>query len=438
MTARRIAECCVVEAMRLNVTAATAHAIETSSISFANCSLTNDNNDAISATDDVAAALSTITTSTEPTSVSSHIIENGTLNGSIVTQPSVSIQVNQNSQPPNFSNCNSRPLSSDQQSNCVNQLSGVISIVNCYRAVPVHVVNNNGSNIQNNTKNSIGIGNISSNIDNNNGDGIANFDDHISNDNQINVSANANMSVKSEKCDIQCINEDDTNEKLGNRISSEFLNSSNHNSSGCNSENITSSTNNNGNSHVQRTYISTETQTGGVDVVKIGRVERSKNRPHPPNSLTDSSALIDFSPTIPGTTSVPTVASDTKTHHSRRSGSAADPDVQLSREQRRRERRERRQARNARQQHVHPNQSAALQSHHSNCEILPDILHSHVPPPYTTLPMPTHCQINAAASVLTPSPSSPSGLLPGTPSAFIPVGISDDGRYTFPLPIMRR
>lgn len=437
--------------MRLNVTAATtAVAATETSISFSNCSSNNDSN-IITTTDDIVAALApTVTTSTVTTS--NKIIENGTLIGIAHHQPSVTIQVNQNSQQQQQQQ---HHQNQQQCSNGVNQLNGVISI-NCYRAMPVHIVNN-GSNLQNinnlnNNQNSSNTNEcINSNINNNNN----NSDDHISN--QINV--NANMSVKSEKCDIECINED-TNSMLNTSgIQSEFVNSSNLNiscnlsssgsSSGCNNNNnnnnISSNSNNSSNdtnstSHVQRTYISAETQTN-VDVVKV--VGRSnKNHQQQPNSLTDN-ALIDFSQSIPDTTvTVPPIATDSKptsNAHGRRGGSSGNTDGQLSqREQRRRERRERRQARNARQQHVHlSNQSMELQSHHSNCEILPDILHSHVPPPYTTLPMPTHCQINTAASVLTQSPST-SVLVPGTPSALIPVGISDDGRYTFPLPIMRR
>lgn len=170
----------------------------------------------------------------------------------------------------------------------------------------------------------------------------------------------------------------------------------------------------------RRTFASTEAQTDDLQQM--------------------DAALIDGGQRVSPVVVVPaTISSHPKSGEQRRSGSGSgqsDGDPLTSREQRRRERRERRQARNARQQHMHlaaqPNGS--LQSHHSNCEILPDILHSHIPPPYTTLPLPPHCQISAA------SPP-PSVLLPGPPSTLItpiPVGIADDGRYTFPLPIMRR
>lgn len=114
---------------------------------------------------------------------------------------------------------------------------------------------------------------------------------------------------------------------------------------------------------------------------------------------------------------------------------------QQAREQRRRERRERRQPRGSRQSHCHASTTApSMHSPLSNSEILPDVLHNHIPPPYTTLPMPmpTHCQLNTSAAVLTQSPPS-TVLVPGPPAALIPaIGFGDDARYTFPLPIIRR
>ncbi|XP_050072835.1 uncharacterized protein LOC126560928 [Anopheles maculipalpis] len=96
-----------------------------------------------------------------------------------------------------------------------------------------------------------------------------------------------------------------------------------------------------------------------------------------------------------------------------------------TREHRRRERRERRQARN-RLQHIHPLEPAPpLHRSPPPIEIIPDILHSHLPPPYTTLPMgasliPQMIPANAVAA-----------------AAAIPVRAADDCRYTFPIPIMR-
>ncbi|XP_058066156.1 uncharacterized protein LOC131215776 [Anopheles bellator] len=106
-----------------------------------------------------------------------------------------------------------------------------------------------------------------------------------------------------------------------------------------------------------------------------------------------------------------------------------------TREHRRRERRERRQARN-RMQHIHPLEPpggagpGALLGHPHRSppalEIIPDILHSHLPPPYTTLPL--------GATMV------PAAMLPANAAAAaaaIPVRASDDCRYTFPIPIMR-
>lgn len=112
--------------------------------------------------------------------------------------------------------------------------------------------------------------------------------------------------------------------------------------------------------------------------------------------------------------------------------------IQTSREQRRRDRRERRAARN-RMAHIHAMHSqataAVAQMHQMSghaiigssqgrpvsgtFEIIPDLLHSHLPPPYTTLPLqPT------ATIIATPVP--------------VPVSAVDNCRYSFPLPIIRR
>lgn len=270
---------------------------------------------------------------------------------------------------------------------------------------------------------------------------------------QTQTKSHTNLSESSEKCDnIEFIGEITTNSNtntngnsnangngngnmnasvvLSDGVQSGFVNS---NSSGnSNMISVTDNTNNSSPNHTsqiqlnQRTFTSTEAQTDDFDATT--QQNHSHDNQQRQSPMADS-ALIE--PT--------TVKNSSKPNHSHSRRSGTDSEAQSNREQRRRERRERRQPRNARQ-HVHPpNQTMGMHSHHSNCEILPDILHNHVishPPPYTTLPMPTHCQINAA-SVLTQSPP-PSVLVPGPPSALIPVGISDDGRYTFPLPIMRR
>lgn len=304
-----------------------------------------------------------------------------------------------------------------------------------YRAVPVQVVNN--SSVSQN-KNSIDIckSDKSNNIDN----------DH--NSMQSQTKSHTNLSETSEKCDnIEFIGEKTTNSNsntngnvnasvvLSDGVQSDFVNTNSGNSNSS-MISVTDNTNNSSPNHTsqvhlnQRTFTSTEAQTDDIQHQGSQQEQRQQQQQQQQSHSADA-ALIE------STTTVKTSSNKPNHSHSRRTGT--DSEAQSSREQRRRERRERRQPRNARQ-HVHPpNQSMAMHSHHSNCEILPDILHNHVishPPPYTTLPMPSHCQINAA-SVLTQSPP-PSVLVPAPPSALIPVGISDDGRYTFPLPIMRR
>ncbi|EDO64727.1 AGAP007005-PA [Anopheles gambiae str. PEST] len=103
-----------------------------------------------------------------------------------------------------------------------------------------------------------------------------------------------------------------------------------------------------------------------------------------------------------------------------------------TREHRRRERRERRQARN-RLQHIHPLEPpvppAPLHRSPPPIEIIPDILHSHLPPPYTTLPM--------GASLLPQMIPANAVAAAAAAAAAIPVRAADDCRYTFPIPIMR-
>lgn len=245
-------------------------------------------------------------------------------------------------------------------------------------------------------------------------------DPNNSNQNKIN---RKNMNETSDKCDIvESIGEKTSNVSVFNNvIQSEWMNSSVKNSSTVVIDN-TISHNNLSNSDTSNTFTSTEAQTDNCQ--EQNQIIQARN-----------DALIDSSVVVVSNTGV---VNSNKTNHlnnNRRSG--INSEVQITREQRRRERRERRQPRNERQ-HIHSqNQSITMHSHHSSCAILPDILHNHIPPSYTTLPMQTHCQINAAASVITQTPLQ-SVLVPGSSTIIPAIGISDDGRYTFPLPIIRR
>uniref|UniRef100_A0A1B0C9C1 Uncharacterized protein n=1 Tax=Lutzomyia longipalpis TaxID=7200 RepID=A0A1B0C9C1_LUTLO len=98
--------------------------------------------------------------------------------------------------------------------------------------------------------------------------------------------------------------------------------------------------------------------------------------------------------------------------------------VLSAREQRRRERRGRRQVR-TRSQHIHPPGAVVRPAF----EILPDILNSHLPPPYSTLPIDT--------SSPPPPPLLPPPLIPTIPVGPV-VAAPNDTRYVFPLPIIRR
>lgn len=254
-------------------------------------------------------------------------------------------------------------------------------------------------------------------------------DPNNSNQNKID---RKNMNETSDKCDVvQSIGERTSNVSVfNNGIQSEWVNSSVNNSSTVNVIDNTISHNNLSNSNTSnnhldqlRTFTSTEAQTD--DCQEQNQIIQAQN-----DALIDSSVAVFLNTGV---------FNSKKTNHlnnNRRNG--INSEVQITREQRRRERRERRQPRNARQQHIHSqNQSIAMHSHHSSCEILPDILHNHIPPPYTTLPMQTHCQINGAASVITQTPLQ-SVLVPGSSTLIPAIGMSDDGRYTFPLPIIRR
>lgn len=341
-----------------------------------------------------------------------------------------------------------------------------------YRAVPVQVINN-GSDLQNNFAQSDNNAINSTTITSDRGhcgdnkkcerqNDACEISENCDSELKIVETANANVLILNgnssggKRCDyVQCVNTTvnitDGLDKAADHSSTMHL----HNSSNITVNSVTSQI------HVEpmRTFTSTEAQT---DDLTHHQQHRSSNN----NTNNNNTILIDTSVISTDTNSTDANINDSnnennsssnanmnsasettsaKSGHGGRRSAAATPtsataaDAQQSREQRRRERRERRQPRNGRQSHCHvANQS--MHSHPSNCEILPDILHNHIPPPYTTLPMPlpTHCQINAAATVLTQTPPQ-SVLVPGPPAALIPaIGFDDDGRYTFPLPIMRR
>lgn len=282
--------------------------------------------------------------------VTARVLENGTLMGSIVTtQPSLTIHVNQSDH------------NSQQQQDVVNQSSGV-SIVNCYRAVPVHIVNSvSYSNVNNNS----------------NGDSDASTMHVVNNSN-------------SKKCD-------NTKSKINDLEIIQVINEPMDNQ-----RNIGISSSH---QQQQRTFTSTEAQTDDLQHFPHRREESEVTSVDPPashpvflsQSQTPDNPAIDLS--IP---------------------------LNLSREQRRRDRRERRQARNSRQQHIHP----VPMPIRPGFEILPDILNSHVPPPYTALSLATAAVAPQSSTVLVPPIGNALPIVAGA--------TADDERYTFPLPIIRR
>lgn len=290
--------------------------------------------------------------------VTARVLENGTLMGSIVTtQPSLTIHVNQSDH------------NSQQQQDVVNQSSGV-SIVNCYRAVPVHIVN------------SVSYSNV-----NNNGDSDASTM-HVVNNSNSKKCDNTKSKINDLEI-IQVINEPMDNQRnIG-------INSVHH-------------------QQQQRTFTSTEAQTDDLQHFPQHRREESDIT----TACISSVSLSDPATSYPLFLSQAPIQDNQTTDNS--------IPLNVSREQRRRDRRERRQARNSRQQHVHP----VPMPIRSGFEILPDILNSHVPPPYTALSL-------ATAAV---APPSTTVLVPPINNALPIVGgiAADDERYTFPLPIIRR
>lgn len=286
--------------------------------------------------------------------VTARVLENGTLMGSIVTtQPSLTIHVNQSDH------------NSQQQQDVVNQSSGV-SIVNCYRAVPVHIVN------------SVSYSNV-----NNNGDSDASTMHVVNNSN-------------SKKCD-------NTKSKINDLEIIQVINEPMDNQ-----RNIGISSSH---QQQQRTFTSTEAQT---DDLQHFRREESDVTP----------ACISSVPLGDPSASHPLFLSQSLIQENQ-STDLSIP-LNVSREQRRRDRRERRQARNSRQQHIHPVPMPIRNSF----EILPDILNSHVPPPYTALSLATAAVAPQSATVLVPPISNALPMVAGA--------TADDERYTFPLPIIRR
>lgn len=320
---------------------------------------------------------------TNANNVTGNVIENGTVMGAI--QPSLTIQINQS--PNDYHQSHGgidHQLSANfkqQQSNVVNHHTSGISIVNCYRAVPVQIVNNsvNSNNCSNNSCSNTIVSDTMVQIVNNN-----------NNNNKV-----------IEKCD----NVDEKERNPGDHLIDGIVMANNNDNCVVDSEIIQMDTirNTMSDNAERRTYTSTEAQT---------------------DSLPDQSQAIASvqSQSLRAATAAVAIVADT-------SVSIENPsEVQMTREQRRRDRRERRLARNARQQHLHP--PIALRS---GFEILPDILHSHVPPPYTAL------SISSQQTPPPPSSSSvPSVLVPPIITPLPVVGPTDDGRYSFPLPIIRR
>lgn len=265
----------------------------------------------------------------------------------------------------------------------VNQQTSSVNIVNCYRTVPVQLVNNN------NDENDIKKENCQSN--------------EIINDNKCDI---IEVDEKSSN------NDDDENEKSDKKLSSNIINISTI-------ENINQITSDNDNKNIAK--------VNGVEPFDTSKLEQSIYISSSDQTNIDAISSVHD----------PIIIQE---------NALLSSPVPTSREQRRRERRERRAVRN-RMAHIHalhsqavaananPNHITAAQMHlasnHAiisanpvrpgNFEIIPDLLHSHLPPPYTTLPS----QPTATTTIIaTPVP--------------VPVSAVDNCRYSFPLPIIRR
>lgn len=306
------------------------------------------------------------------------VLTNGTLMGTIMQQPppkpSVTIHVNQCDQ------------NSQQQNDVVNNQSSGVSIVNCYRAVPVQIVHNNNLSENNNinsvdsndtklSKNCVNLKVVMDKVNNNNNNNMES--EKMNENNKRKIEMNEIVLNKNGQS-----GENNVRNQMDNNISSEDQQQQLSQRTSLMEDDILTN----------RTFTSTEAQTDDTILESV-------------NVMVDNNT-----PSIP-----------------------LNPII--ARIERRRERRERRQARN-RQQHNHSsNVHAAMsgvaslspslhnntpnsQSICSNFEILPDILHNHLPPPYTTLPLATP-------------------LVPPIIST-VPVVSAADCRYTFPLPVIRR
>lgn len=256
----------------------------------------------------------------------------------------------------------------------VNQVSGV-SIVSCYRAVPVQIVNNNNNNNPTNL--------INHNPKENDDEKIIKYDDlEIDSKNQ-NAKENNKIGKNSEEIQINAKKNISIIENV-NQILSDPNQESDNNNKNKDSKNHTLKME-------QRIYITAEAQ---IERNNLNVIETATLNPLSANATPQTQDQVEAL-------------------------------MSSTREQRRRERRERRAARN-RMAHLHAgnmplhitaNAISSSNARPQSFEIVPDLLHSHLPPPYTTLPL-------QPAAIITPVP--------------VPVGAVDNCRYSFPLPIIRR
>lgn len=324
------------------------------------------------------------------------------------TRPSLTIHVNQSDH------------NRQQQQDVVNQSSG-ISIVNCYRTVPVNIVNNNNNNIVNvnNSRNSVVIDQCGQNVDR-----MVGGEDHSGNHEMTANVRYANKKSK-KKCDNQ-INDLEIVQVIALDNAAQ-------------------------DQHHHRTFTSSEAQTDVLSIEDQVPTTTIVNSHRNQRSNGDGVVVVDYVGDAVGT-------------------GGGGGGAYVSRAQRRRERRERREARSARQQqqihHVHHPIATTINNNppvilRSGFEILPDILNNHVPPPYTALAIEA---TTSSSSIANPPQHIPSVILPHhqhhhhhhqTPTVLIPssqqpiiapfpmgepttAAADEHGRYSFPLPIIRR
>ncbi|XP_055619459.1 uncharacterized protein LOC129764421 isoform X2 [Toxorhynchites rutilus septentrionalis] len=307
--------------------------------------------------------------SAEGTANAESAISHGDGGGS--TRPTLTIQVNR------------VDTNNQVQNDVVNNASSGVSIVNCYRETPKSADNNSGDQ----------EGAVFSASENAPSDANSAT---IVNQNHVNISANAEQMVHVSNTVVKSVS-NDTNLVEHNRS---LKNSDKQQTIAYPLTDIDRIEPTDG-----RTYTSTEAQTE-EPLIPSG----TATLPYPHPTIIPGGGVPPPLPPHPSLLLSP-------------------PGSEFStREHRRRERRERRQARN-RMQHVHPMDqppppppplpSAMIRP--PPIEIIPDILHSHLPPPYTTLPM--------GATVL------PAPMIPAVPVHHR--GAADDCRYSFPIPIIR-